>query len=43
MIVAARENILDRDAYDSASSSPVDDVDADVREPERKAAVPAAV
>ncbi|MDI9888192.1 dicarboxylate/amino acid:cation symporter [Streptomyces sp. HNM0645] len=40
VIVAAREKILDRDAYDSASSSPVDDVE--VREPGRKAAVPAA-
>ncbi|MGW0776959.1 dicarboxylate/amino acid:cation symporter [Streptomyces sp. NPDC002835] len=29
VIVAARERILDRDAYNSATSSPIDDIDAD--------------
>ncbi|MEU2112328.1 dicarboxylate/amino acid:cation symporter [Streptomyces sp. NPDC019507] len=41
VIVAAREKILDRDAYDAAKSSPIDGVDADARETERKVAVPA--
>ncbi|MFC5799394.1 dicarboxylate/amino acid:cation symporter [Streptomyces formicae] len=42
VIVAARENILDREAYDAASSSPIDEADADApaREAEQKAAVP---
>ncbi|MGW0735870.1 dicarboxylate/amino acid:cation symporter [Streptomyces sp. NPDC002851] len=42
VIVAARENILDKEAYDSASASPIDEPDADAdaeREPE---AVPVA-
>jgi Na+/H+-dicarboxylate symporter len=29
VIVAAREQILDHDAYNSATSSPIDDVDGD--------------
>ncbi|MEU2259366.1 dicarboxylate/amino acid:cation symporter [Streptomyces sp. NPDC019645] len=41
VIVAAREKILDRDAYDAAKPSPIDDADADARETERKVAVPA--
>ncbi|UUN28502.1 dicarboxylate/amino acid:cation symporter [Streptomyces sp. FIT100] len=45
VIVAARENILDRAAYDAASSSPIDeadaDADADAREAGQKVAVPA--
>ncbi|MGW1881300.1 dicarboxylate/amino acid:cation symporter [Streptomyces sp. NPDC001970] len=38
VIVAARENILDRDAYSAATSSPIDEVNA--RETEPKVAVP---
>lgn len=41
VIVAARERILDRDAYDSASASPVDE--GGTAEPEQKEAVPATV
>ncbi|MEU2428606.1 dicarboxylate/amino acid:cation symporter [Streptomyces sp. NPDC007861] len=45
VIVAARENILDRAAYDAASSSPIDqadaDADTDAREAGQKVAVPA--
>ncbi|MHC5703252.1 dicarboxylate/amino acid:cation symporter [Streptomyces tirandamycinicus] len=41
VIVAARERILDRDAYDSASASPVDE--GGTPEPEQKEAVPATV
>ncbi|MEU3187157.1 dicarboxylate/amino acid:cation symporter [Streptomyces sp. NPDC006923] len=33
VVVAAREKILDHDAYNSASASPVDDVDSDRAEP----------
>ncbi|MFC9624506.1 dicarboxylate/amino acid:cation symporter [Streptomyces sp. NPDC056930] len=35
LIVASREKILDRDAYNSASSSPVDDAEVRDAEPER--------
>ncbi|RII22156.1 C4-dicarboxylate transport protein [Streptomyces sp. YIM 130001] len=38
VIVAAREKILDKDAYDSATASPIDDFDSDESE---SAAVPA--
>ncbi|QGV79179.1 dicarboxylate/amino acid:cation symporter [Streptomyces ficellus] len=44
VIVAAREKILDHDAYNAASSSPIDDEDEDaygVRDAERKVTVPA--
>ncbi|WP_406731224.1 dicarboxylate/amino acid:cation symporter [Streptomyces sp. NBC_01794] len=40
VIVAAREKILDHDAYNSAKSSPIDEYDA--REAEQKVAVPVA-
>ncbi|MDQ1009095.1 Na+/H+-dicarboxylate symporter [Streptomyces sp. V4I23] len=40
VLVAARENILDRDAYNAATSSPIDE--AEVRGAEREVAVPAA-
>ncbi|MER6613421.1 dicarboxylate/amino acid:cation symporter [Streptomyces xantholiticus] len=42
VIVAAREQILDRDAYNTATSSPIDDIDtgAAAVEAEQKAAVP---
>ncbi|WP_327325387.1 dicarboxylate/amino acid:cation symporter [Streptomyces sp. NBC_01210] len=40
VIVAAREKILDHDAYNSATSSPIDEYD--VREAEQKVAVPVA-
>jgi Na+/H+-dicarboxylate symporter len=44
VIVAAREQILDRDAYNSATASPIDDIDADADadavETGQKAAVP---
>ncbi|KIF76124.1 sodium:proton antiporter [Streptomyces sp. 150FB] len=40
LIVSARENILDRAAYDSASASPVDDYDRET--PERQVKVPVA-
>ncbi|RFU87776.1 dicarboxylate/amino acid:cation symporter [Streptomyces triticagri] len=40
VIVAARENILDKDAYDSATASPVDDFDTDSATSDSKA-VPA--
>ncbi|OKK05843.1 sodium:proton antiporter [Streptomyces sp. CB03234] len=39
VVVAAREKILDLDAYNSASASPVDD-DHEVREAEQKVTVP---
>jgi len=41
VIVSAREKILDRDAYESASASPVDEFDGS-REAEQKVTVPAA-
>ncbi|MEV6398448.1 dicarboxylate/amino acid:cation symporter [Streptomyces sp. NPDC051907] len=42
VIVAAREKILDLDAYNAAKSSPIDEVDeVEVREAEPKIAVPA--
>ncbi|WKX71901.1 dicarboxylate/amino acid:cation symporter [Streptomyces sp. XD-27] len=42
VVVAAKEKILDREAYDSATASPIDAPDAiDVREAEQKATVPA--
>ncbi|MEU9009688.1 dicarboxylate/amino acid:cation symporter [Streptomyces sp. NPDC048479] len=40
VIVAAREKILDHDAYNAATSSPIDEYD--VREAEQKVAVPVA-
>ncbi|MEV4330457.1 dicarboxylate/amino acid:cation symporter [Streptomyces sp. NPDC049597] len=42
VLVAARENILDRDAYDSATSSPIDEDEAGAQGTEREVAVPAA-
>jgi hypothetical protein len=33
VIVAAREKILDRDAYENASASPLDEFDGSVDEP----------
>ncbi|MGW7368409.1 dicarboxylate/amino acid:cation symporter [Streptomyces sp. NPDC054841] len=46
LLVAAREKILDHDAYNAASASPVDDIevrDAEVRAAEQKVAVPVTV
>lgn len=40
VVVAARENILDRDAYNTASASPVDDLGTEAVEPQREKAVP---
>ncbi|NEE06085.1 dicarboxylate/amino acid:cation symporter, partial [Streptomyces sp. SID7499] len=42
VIVAAREKILDHDAYNSASASPIDSFDQDdVRDAEQKVSLPA--
>jgi Na+/H+-dicarboxylate symporter len=35
VLVSAREKILDHDAYNSASASPVDEVEVQDAEPER--------
>ncbi|MER7109245.1 dicarboxylate/amino acid:cation symporter [Streptomyces sp. NPDC000229] len=42
VVVAAREKILDHDAYNAASSSPIDDDAYGVRDAEQKVTVPAA-
>ncbi|MFI6695333.1 dicarboxylate/amino acid:cation symporter [Streptomyces sp. NPDC050433] len=42
LIVAARENILDRDKYNSVHASPIDE-ESEPREPKKKVAVQAAV
>jgi Na+/H+-dicarboxylate symporter len=41
VIVAARENILDRDMYNSASSSPIEEYAAEPQESEKRVPVPA--